>query len=145
MADKVWGKVTLEGSAGPSPNEVGQLRPELTIELYEQGKKYPKAGITMFYDDIDPLEWPRFVQETWKEPLEKVQKFGFTFQGAPPLAFLAEATIVPNGKLIKVEKQLIKGLSNATDFGDRESKKRGRSTSEEWDDDGKEKKDKHKK
>jgi hypothetical protein len=135
MNDKLW-NISITGSENPSTNAPGRLRPELVGTLTAVGKSYPAAGFTLFYDDMDPAEWPIFIKETWEDVFKKLVKLGLSQTG--PSSF--SGTNVPDGVTRKIYRQLVKGQTNAIEFGDKMAKQRGRSHSDDFDDEGKHKK-----
>ena len=124
----------IELVQGPS-KVAGRTRSELVADLFDPSDSDPDvdAGLRTWYKALPP-EGAAFIRRLFDDLEPKLKKFGFV-----KTANVYECTSVPDGVTRKVYKMFLKGFDELIELGEREGKKKGRSSHHEWDDEGKRK------
>lgn len=132
MSDKIWAKAVIELVQTSTGD---RTTTELRLSLFEQGDSSPVAWKNEGFRNL-PSEDNSVLLNMSRRDAEKFVKLGFAVEG--PTKFVA--TNPPNGLVLKAWKLINKGDNEVVEHFVGRSRKKGRSTDDDFDDNGKKKK-----
>jgi hypothetical protein len=139
MGEKYWNS-EIEFKIMDSTEFPGRARTEITVLLLGEDNKPRSGAAPLFFDDLDPEEAKTFVGGVFADSLPGLAKFGYVHDGNK-----LRATSIPDGRTRRIAEFLWEhGIRRFISLGDDRAKKKGRSSKDDFDGDGKHKEKKNK-